>query len=91
MKTISLSDLDPAIREELRGIRGGDSVTILDEGKPVARIVPLLARKPEEESFAQRADRSFKLGSIPLPPPLNLSVDPVAILIEDREKDPGRG
>jgi prevent-host-death family protein len=71
MKTINISQFKAHISEELRRVRTGDSITILDRDIPVAVVVPY---RQEEEKLAVRppkhplvfAKSSFSVGTDPL-------------------------
>ncbi len=40
MKTISISEAKATLSEQIRRVRRGEEVLILDRGRPVARLVP---------------------------------------------------
>ncbi len=86
MKTVRIADLKARLSEHLRYVRRGNILTILDRDTPVAKVVPidegsgLVVRSP--------APDVKRLRDIPLPSPVRVSRDPVAVLLEDRE---GRG
>ncbi len=40
MKTVKISEFKAHIREELRRVRNGERIVILDRDKPVAEVVP---------------------------------------------------
>jgi antitoxin (DNA-binding transcriptional repressor) of toxin-antitoxin stability system len=63
-------------------VRRGDTVTILDRETPVARIVPvqgagLHVRKP--------APGAPPPNRVKLPPPANLPIDVLELLLEERQ------
>ena len=77
-----VAELKARLSKYLRAVRGGESVTILDRNTPIARMVPiptagLRVRKP--------ADGTPAPSRVPLPPPLNLEIDVVALLLEERQ------
>jgi len=82
MKTVRIAELKARLSEYLREVRRGQTLTILDRETPVARLVPyeaapaLVIRRPKPGSPPP--------GQVPLPPPLELPVDAVALLLEDR-------
>jgi prevent-host-death family protein len=85
MKAICIADLKARLRKHLRSVCRGHSLTVLDRGTPVARIVPyssegsrLVLRKP--------SPGSPPLSQIPLPPRLKSGRDIVALLLEDRRR-----
>jgi prevent-host-death family protein len=82
MKQARIAELKARLSEYLRIVRRGESVTVLDRETPVARIVPiekpgLRVRKP--------APGTPLPNQVPLPPPLKLKVDVVAVLLEERQ------
>lgn len=82
MKQVGIAELKSRLSEFLRAVRDGDTVTILDRNKPVAKIVPiqepgLRIRKPVPGS--PRPNR------VPLPPPLNSKIDVLEVLLEERQ------
>lgn len=82
-RNVGIAELKARLSEYLRAVRKGRELTVYDRDQPIARVVPyagsagrLLVREPV---------RSYRtLGDIPLPPPARLSVDGVAVLLEDR-------
>jgi prevent-host-death family protein len=81
MKQVRIAQLKARLSEYLRTVRRGETVTVLDRDTPVARIVPirqpgLRVRKPA--SGAPRPNRI-------LPPPSDLKVDVLALLLEERQ------
>ena len=84
MNTVRVADLKARLSEYLRRVRRGHEVTVLDRQTPIARIVPygsggaaLEVRKP--------LPSAPPLHRVPLPPPLAVKVDVVALLIEERQ------
>lgn len=82
-KPVGVAEFKAHLSEYLRAVRKGRELVIQDRDQPVARVVPYAAaanRLQVREPI--RGDRT--LGDIPLPPPARLSVDAVALLLEDR-------
>lgn len=83
MKTVGIAQLKARLSHYLRAVRDGYVVTVLDRDRPVAKVVPyeredaLRVRKPAPDAPA--------LQEIPLPPPLDLDVDVVDLLLEERQ------
>jgi prevent-host-death family protein len=82
MKTVRIAELKARLSEYLREVRRGQTITVLDRETPVARLVPyeaapaLLIRHPKPGSPPP--------GEFQWPPPLDLKVDAVALLLQDR-------
>ena len=84
--TVGVADLKSRLSEYLRKVRAGRSITVLDRDTPIARIVPfeaagapLVTRRPHPGSPTP--------GEAPLPPPLGIEVDVLALLREERQGD----
>jgi prevent-host-death family protein len=84
MTTVRVADLKARLSEYLRRVRRGHEVTVLDRETPIARIVPygtggavLEVRKPLPGAPPPHR--------VPLPPPLAVNVDVVALLLEERQ------
>ncbi len=85
MDTVGIAELKAKLSQYLRSVRQGHPLTVLDREQPIATIVPyaqnevLRVRKPDPDAPA--------LHEIPLPPPLDLDVDIVDVLLEERQLD----
>ena len=84
MTNVRIADLKARLSEYLRRVRRGDVLTVLDRETPIARIVPhgddrhrLTVRHPGPDGPAP--------CQVPLPPPLKVGVDVVALLLEERQ------
>jgi prevent-host-death family protein len=82
-KPIGVADFKAHLSEYLRDVRRGHSLTIQDRDQPIARVVPYEQSNPVL-AVREARKRYGSLASVPLPPPLRLDVDPVALLLEDR-------
>ncbi len=84
MDTVKIADLKARLSEHLRAVRRGRSLTVLDRDTPVARIVPYGA---ERRPLTVRSPRpgAPPVARVPLPPPLRVKVDIVALLAEERQ------
>ncbi len=80
---MGVAELKAKLSEYLREARRGRTVTVLDRETPVAQLVPIAST--EILSVRPAAGLHKSLAQVPLPPPACLSVDPVALLLEDRE------
>jgi prevent-host-death family protein len=83
MKHVMIADLKAKLSEYLRYVRQGHTVTVLDRNTPVARIVPITTRAALRVREPRRVYE--KLGDIPLPPPVDLDVDVLEVLAEERQ------
>lgn len=79
-KGIGIADLKARLSEHLGAVRKGRTVTVLDRGTPIARIVPY-TREPVEVRKATRAVRDLVL-----PPRPQTPTDSLALLLEDRQR-----
>jgi prevent-host-death family protein len=85
MKRVGVADLKAKLSEYLRIARKGGEVVVMDRDQPVARLVPYAATQKLQVREPLR--RYKNLGEIPLPPPANLDIDAVDLLIDDRRKE----
>lgn len=83
MKQVRIAELKARLSEHLRSVRKGHEITVYDRNEPIARIVPhahrgmLVVREPIQNYRTLR--------EVSLPPPVKLDIDPVEILLEDRQ------
>ncbi len=84
MKKVKIADLKARLSEHLRQVRRGETYTVMDRETPIARLLPygagaepLKIRKPRR--------RVPTLHDVRLPAPLKTDVDPVALLLEERQ------
>ena len=75
---VGIADLKARLSEHLGAVRSGRTVTVLDRGRPVARIVPYAGEALE----VRRATR--QLRELPVPPAPATPTDSLALLIDDR-------
>jgi prevent-host-death family protein len=83
MKKVGIADLKSRLSEYLRAVRHGETIAVLDRQTPVAQIVPV----PERVLLRVRepAPGTPAPNKIPLPKPLNLKIDLVQLLLEERQ------
>jgi antitoxin (DNA-binding transcriptional repressor) of toxin-antitoxin stability system len=86
MTTVRIADLKARLSAHLRAVRRGRTLTVLDRDTPVARLVPY-AREADTLRVRRPRPGAPRLHRIPLPPPLRLRVDVVALLSEERQHD----
>jgi prevent-host-death family protein len=84
MDGVNIAQLKARLSEYLRRVRRGHAVTVLDRETPIARIVPYAA---DAASLVIRRPPpgSGKPSAVRLPPPLNIDVDIVTLLMEERQ------
>lgn len=84
MKSVGIAELKSHLSEHLREVRRGEVVTVLDRSTPVARIVPVAG--PGEPLVVRPARlEAGAPGRVPLPPRLELALDVVTLLLEERQ------
>ena len=79
-KGVGIAELKARLSAHLGAVRKGRSVTVLDRGTPVARIVPYGGEAME----VRRATR--RPADLTLPPKPARKTDSVALLLEDRQR-----
>jgi prevent-host-death family protein len=79
-KGVGIADLKARLSEHLGAVRRGRTVTVLDRGTPVARIVPYRAEGLE----VRRATR--QAAGLTLPPRPARKTNSLAALMADRER-----
>jgi prevent-host-death family protein len=84
MTTVRIATLKARLSEYLRRVRRGHVVTVLDRDTPVAQIVPH-AGNQSRLTIRHPLPSAPALHRVPLPPPLKLDVDPVEVLLEERQ------
>jgi prevent-host-death family protein len=85
MKRVGIAELKNNLSRIVRGVEAGEMVEVVDRGRPIARIVPVAAKRrvtivPAKRPFSSVRDRRF--------PPLGLSVPLEEILREERADRP---
>lgn len=84
MKGVRIAELKARLSEYLRGVRRGHILTVLDRSTPIAWIIPYTS-EAVSLTVRQPSPDSPGLHRIALPPPLDLEVDIVAVLLEERQ------
>lgn len=86
MKQVGIADLKAHLSGHLKTVKRGETLLVMDRGTPVARILPaadpsggLVTRPPTRDLPGVR--RLLKAL-----PPLDLPVDSLTILLEDRKR-----
>ena len=79
MTKVGIAKLKAQLSKQLRKVRRGHSVIVLDRDTPIARIVPYNEDAPLEIRRATRSPRELRL-----PPPPSKPTDSLTALLEDR-------
>lgn len=82
MKRVRIADLKARLSEHLRYVKRGHTLTVLDRDTPVARLVPV--DEPVGLAVRHAAGSAASIADVPVPPRLKLAVDPVELLLADR-------
>jgi len=81
-KKIRIADLKARLSEHIRYVKRGHTLTVCDRDTPVARLVPI--DQTSGLTVRQAAGVASSVADVPLPPRLKLAVDPVELLLADR-------
>lgn len=80
---VRVAELKSRLSAYLRRVRRGETVTVLERDTPIARLTPL-APGPAALAVRHPAPGAPKPGAVPLPPPLRLKTDVLALLAAER-------
>ena len=86
MRTVGIADLKAHLSGYLRTVKKGETLLVVERGTPVARMVPAadlrggVVIRPPTRDLASVKQMLKRLS------PLELPVDSVAILLEDRKR-----
>jgi len=83
MKQVRIAELKARLSEYLRAVRGGETVAVLDRDTPIAQIVPIRDRTALR--IRRPAPGTPPPNRVPLSKPLNLKIDIVQLLLEERQ------
>jgi antitoxin (DNA-binding transcriptional repressor) of toxin-antitoxin stability system len=83
MKKVRIAELKSRLSEHLRAVKRGEAILVLDRDTPIARITSL---EPKRSPLVvrPRTARAVPPAEIPLPAPLKLKTDVLALLLEER-------
>lgn len=81
---VNIAELKARLSEYLRHVRAGRELVVYDRNQPVARVVPMNAPRIPLVVREPASGYGARLGDLKMPPPVNLPVDPVELLLEDR-------
>ena len=83
MREIRIADLKARLSEHIRYVKRGHTLTVLDRDTPVARLVPISV--PSGLTIRHALGNARSIADVPLPPRLKLPIDPVDLLLADRD------
>jgi prevent-host-death family protein len=83
MKQVRIAQLKSHLSEYLRAVRGGQTIAVLDRETPVAHIVPIRDRTALKIRTPLPGTSALK--RVALPKPLNIPIDIVDLLLEERQ------
>jgi prevent-host-death family protein len=84
MRRVPIAELKAKLSEYLRHVRRGESFVILDRNSAIATISPY--DSGGEPIKIRRARGATELSKVPLPSPIRLRKDVVALLLEERKQ-----
>jgi len=85
MNKITIVEFESRLKDYVEQARLGREFTLLDGEEPIARLLPF--RLEEVLRVREPLDSSSSLKDVPMPPPLDLGIDVVDLLLEDRRVD----
>jgi prevent-host-death family protein len=83
MKSVRIAELKSRLSEYLRAVRNGETIAVLDRDTPVAQIVPV--RERVALRIRKPAAGAPPPNRVKLPKPLNLDIDILDLLLEERQ------
>ena len=83
MKQVRIAELKSRLSENLRAVRGGASIEVLDRDTPIAQLIPVRIRSTLRVRMPARG--APPLNRVPIPKPAKLNVDVVRLLLEERQ------
>jgi antitoxin (DNA-binding transcriptional repressor) of toxin-antitoxin stability system len=84
MKAVKIAELKSHLSAHLRAVRAGESLTVLDRTTPVAQLVPVPS---DDDVIITRPRKGVgPVGRLALPRGKKVSVDVVAMLLQDRRR-----
>ncbi|MFO1470964.1 MAG: hypothetical protein U1F27_08020 [Turneriella sp.] len=81
MQEITVSQLKAHLSAEIKKLKKNGGVQIVQRDVAVARLLPIAENTPL--TFQRKTNKNFKL----LKPVVEMKGDPIAILLEERQKD----
>jgi antitoxin (DNA-binding transcriptional repressor) of toxin-antitoxin stability system len=85
MKHVRIAELKAKLSEFLRAVQSGESFAVFDRNTAIAQIVPLHERPGIR--IRKPASGSPMPNQVPLPKPMQLKVDVLDVLLEERQSN----
>jgi prevent-host-death family protein len=79
---VGIAELKARLSHYLRAVQQGRQLTVLDRDRPIARIVPH-SGNPVQLSVREPVGAA-RPSDVELPPPIEIDVDVVDVLLEER-------
>ncbi|HTP28761.1 MAG TPA: type II toxin-antitoxin system prevent-host-death family antitoxin, partial [Anaeromyxobacteraceae bacterium] len=86
MRQVGIADLKAHLSGHLRAVKKGETLLVLDRGTPVARLVPAADSRGGFVTRPPTRDLQSLKQMLKRLRPLDLPVDSLAILVEDRRR-----
>ncbi len=86
MKRVGIADLKAHLSGHIRTVRKGKTLLVMDRDTPVARIVPAADLGAGLVTYPPTRDLQSVKQMLNQLPPLNLPVDSLSLLLEDRKR-----
>ena len=83
-RAVKIAELKARLSEHLRHVRRGHSLVVMNRDTPIAKVLPY-TRAEEPLLVREPLRQAPSLQQVPLPPPLKLDLDVVALLLEERQ------
>lgn len=82
MRQVRIAELKSKLSEFLRGVQGGEPLTVLDRNTAIAHIIPIQARS--ELRVRRPLAGTPSPNKVPLPKSAQLKIDILELLLEER-------
>ena len=94
MQTTTVSQLETSLREYLRQVKAGEEVVITEQGRPIARLLPIARPVPfpehlkdmEQKDLLKRGERPLPVDFWELPRPADPHAAVRSTVLRDREQ-----
>ena len=83
---VGVRDLRDNLSKHLARVRGGETLTVTDHGKPVARLIPLEGRSTLERLIAEGRVTPAKRKKRPSREPVDIGDSIVSDLVADQRR-----